>query len=563
MSEAEKTVELESEEEKMIYFECTADNSAGKAVFKIIANGNNISVEKEIELPVRPTVPHVNEIISGGLDSGEDKEIIFESKWMPGTEEYQLKLSPYPTVKFAESLSYLLRYPYGCLEQTTSRVFPLLYFDDLARMAEPDMFLEGSADYYIQEGILKIQTMQMNGGAFSYWPGGTYSNTWATIYSSHFLVEARKAGYNVANFVFDRMVNNLRSFVKGEADSPYELQKKVYALYVLALANEYDLSSMNYIKNHRLEELYDDSRTMLAAAYYYIGKKDISNQLIRYEYSGFDIDRETGGNFNSNTRSEAIVLSVLADIDPEHRSIPGLVERLADKAEIRRWGTTQDNAFAFMALGKAFSRHEDQTYSGTIFLNAEEIQSFDEQDNIVLDSLESGDRLKIETSGNGTVYYNIKSSGVPLDNTVTLKDQGIEIYREYLDKEGNHVELNQIEQGDMIIAKITVDSYSGHLENVVIVDMLPAGLEIENPRLGNRPGLDWINNSSLSPNYMDIRDDRLLLFTDVQRYDEQYFYYALRAVTAGDFTLPPIKAECMYEPEIYSINGIGKIRVVK
>ncbi len=179
----------------------------------------------------------------------------------------------------------------------------------------------------------------------------------------------------------------------------------------------------------------------------------------------------------------------------------------------------------------------------------------------LLTALES-EGVTISIDGDGTAYYALTVSGVPSSTAdIVESDSGIRVRREYLDREGNPVDVSGLEQNDVIIVHITVAPEAENLKNVIIVDMLPAGLEIENPRLGRDVHLDWTDPQTLTPDYMDICDDRMILFASFSDTGEYHFYYAARAVTVGSFTLPPIKAECMYDPAINSTSGAGKIVV--
>ncbi len=563
-SKAEEHVTLKNGQEKMIYFDLEAQNAVDKVVFNLKAEGNGESSEVETELALRPAAPLVHEFMAGTVKADEPVKIKLPKDWVPGTENYSLTLSPFPAVKFNGSLQYLLKYPHGCAEQTTSKLFPLLYFNELAKKAEPELFKDESVDYYIKEGIQKLQSMQLEGGDFSYWPGGNYSYRWVSLYVSHFLVEARKANYEVANHVYDQMLDYVRSIARETAYESYDLQSKVYALYVLALADKADLSNMAYVKNHQLEELYSDSRAMLAAAFYYAGERLEAKQLIPQSFTKPNIKRETGGNFNSSVRTDAIILAVLADVEPSHPSIPILVQRLSESAKVGYWGTTQENAFAYMAIGKMLNKKSQDKYTGKVLVDSKEIASFSNEEDLILknQSLADGE-ITISLDGVGENYYFAQVNGVPLSGEVKEYDSGVEVRREYLDKNGKPLDINDIKQGDLVVAKITVKTLQNNLDNMVIVDMLPAGLEIENPRLGNYSSIDWIYDDYFPVEYMDIRDDRLLLFASMYYEDTYTFHYTLRAVTVGEFVLPPIKAECMYEPEISSISGSGSIKIVK
>jgi uncharacterized protein YfaS (alpha-2-macroglobulin family) len=125
------------------------------------------------------------------------------------------------------------------------------------------------------------------------------------------------------------------------------------------------------------------------------------------------------------------------------------------------------------------------------------------------------------------------------------------------------LDYNSIRQGDLLVAEITVKAPTESLKNVAVVDLLPAGLEIENPRLQSRRSLPWIAKSAYSPVYMDFRDDRIIFYADLRQGKEHIFYYSLRAVTLGDFILPPIRGEAMYAPTKASVASSGRIEVVR
>jgi uncharacterized protein YfaS (alpha-2-macroglobulin family) len=483
-----------------------------------------------------------------------------DSGWLPGTASYQLILAPLPGLKLAGSLRYLLGYPHGCVEQTTSKLFPLLYFDSLAEATQSEAFKGGNADYYIGQGIEKLEAMQLREGSFSYWPGESYSNEWGSIYAAHFLVEARKAGYSVADRVYDKMLTYLVNLSRVSDISKERLQTRIYALYVLSLAGKAQLSTMAYLKNLDLDKLGDASRAQLAAAYYYSGDRQTAKQLLPATLTPSNAGRQTGGNFNSAARNDAIILSALADIEPGNPVIFKLVRRLMKAAKPGYWGNTQENAFALMALGKIYRKKTESNYQGEVWVGAQKIATFDSKKIATIkDSRLGKGRIRVRISGKGECYYHLTAGGIPARNDVREYSQGISVTREYLDRHGDRQSPARIRQGDLIVAHLTIQPKQDDLDNIAIVDMLPGGLEIDNPRLANNAGLTWISEKSLVPGYMDVRDDRLILFVNLSKSGTYHLYYALRAVSCGEFILPSVKAECMYEPEISSYASSGQI----
>ncbi len=563
--ESRQTVSLATEEEGQVFFEIAAHDAMGKVTFNLSAIGNDESTQMVTNLPLQPAAPPVTQTGYGVVSAGQPADFIFPSNFIEGTTEFTLTLSPFPAVKFAGGLGYLLTYPYGCVEQTTSKVFPLLYFNEIARLVEPKLFQNGGADYFVEEGIIKLENMLMPSGYFSYWPGGSYTNYWGSIYAAHFLVEARKAGYQVSNRVYNAMLNGLKHEVKRDAQNRYELQRVTYACYVLAAAGHSEKSTMIYLKNNRLNQLSDYSQFQLAGAFALSGDMNSALSLlpstVNPQGNG---NRESGGNFNSPIRAQAIMLDVLAEVNENHPAVPILVKNLSDSAsKSNRWYTTQENAFAFLALGKMLKKQIRSDYTGKILVNGEHLADFDSTEHRYADKNWVGAQVQLNLEGAGNCYYYWTAFGVQTGSFIQEFDKELQVRRRYLSEDGVPIEDGTFSHGDLFVAEIRVKALTVNLENVVVVDMLPAGFEIENPRLESRAGIPWISGKSFKPDYMDIRDDRLIFFGKFPRQQEQKFYYALRAVTRGDFTLPPVSAEAMYDPTKSSVASSGKIRVVE
>ncbi len=559
-----KSITVEQGKEGQVYFQMQSEQTMGKIEFQLSAQGGGEQSDMTVEIPLRPPVPFITLSGRGSILAGKSASFTFPSDWIPGTTDFSLSLSSFPAVKFANSLQFLLSYPHGCIEQTTSKVFPLLYFNDLAKIAEPALFKTNSADYYIEEGIAKLENMQQSSGVFSYWPQGDYINNWSSVYASHFLVEARKAGYVVSNRVYNRMLKALRSQIRDfRSDDFYSLQTPVYACYVLALSGNPDKSTMLYLKNNVLDKLSDYSRFQLAGAYALAGDLQTARSLLPKMVTTIKTEKwESGGNFNSSTRARAIMLDILAEVDPYNPSVPILVESLSESAsKTGRWYTTQENAYAFLSLGKIFKKQSAGNYIGTAAIDGKLFNKFDTQNLNFSDKNWAGKKVTLEIQGKGTCYFSWRADGIPSKMSIDEFDNDLMVRRHYLNEQGIPVDYTNFKQGDLIIAKITIKAINENLENVAIVDMLPAGFEIENPRLQSRKGVDWIGEQAYQPTYIDIRDDRLILYGDFQYGREVTFFYGLRAVTEGIFVLPPIQGEAMYAPMKASVASSGKVTV--
>ena len=562
-----QNVKIAKGSEGQVFFEVQTEETLGALELRLSVRGNAEQSNMKVDVPLRPPVPFITLSGQGSVKQGDPGTFNFPSDWLEGTTDFSLSVSSFPAVKFAGSLQYLLRYPHGCIEQTTSQLFPLLYFSDLARVVEPYLFKQNSADYFIEEGISKLENLQQPSGAFSYWPEGGYINNWSSIYAAHFLVEAQRLGHEISNRVYHKMINALESFSRDyrkEDRSGYETA--VYACYVLALAGEADKSTMLYLKNNSLDKLSAYSQYQLAGSFALSGDLQTARTLLPRTVDTFDQDqtRETGRNFNSSVRAHAIMLDILAEIDPSHPSVPNLVESLSKvAAEKGRWYTTQENAFAFLALGKILKKQQKGDYTGKITIDGQSLSTISTESQNFSAKDWSGKQVRIEINGQGTCFYSWRADGIPSKLRIDEYDHDLHVRRHYLNEQGIPIDGANFKQGDMVIAKIMVKALNESLENVAIVDMLPAGLEIENPRLQSRRGIKWIKKNVYQPAYIDIRDDRLILYGNFPLGKEKVFYYGLRAITEGTFILPPIRAEAMYAPMKASVASSGKVVVEK
>ena len=566
--------------EAQVFFDILVQDAIGEARFNLSAHGNTLTTQLDVKIPLRSVAPPITKTGQGVVRADEPVDFIFPSNLIPDSSEFNLTLSPFPNIRFADSLRYLIRYPHGCLEQTTSKVFPLLYFSDLARSVEPMLASEDSVDHYITSGITKIESMLKSDDRFAYWPGGTYVNPWSSIYASHFLVEARKAGYEVSDRVYDAMLEGLKTEAKfspntendfrsppGEAQ---EIKKQIslatYAAYVLAAAGHPDRGTMHYLKNRGLSGLSDYSHFQLAGAFALSGELETALSMLPVSVSpNFNKgngQRETGGTLDSPIRAQAIMLDVLAEVNENHPSIPMLVQNLSEAAsEGNRWATTQENAFAFLALGKILKRQMDRNYTGILTLNSEHFADFDATETRYADKAWDGTRVQLSIKGEGSCYYYWSAFGIQRDSFIEEYERELQVRRRYFNKDGEE-RTGTFVHGELLIAEVNVKALTANLENVVVVDMLPTGFEIENPRLESRAGISWLKAQDFKPDYIDIRDDRLIFFGTFPRQRERKFYYALRAVTQGEFTLPPIVAEAMYDTTKSAVTGSMRIAVV-
>ena len=572
-SSAKKSLKIEPNSTKSVTFGISAQSQvgAGKIIFETNGFAN---IKEEIDIAVRPISPLIVETGSGTIAAGKEIKIDVPINFLRGTQSTSLTISKFPAVKFAKHLKYLVGYPHGCVEQTVSKLFPQLYFEDLAKLVAPEMYRTNNPVYYVKEGIRKIESMQLYDGSISYWQGYAEPSWWGSVYAAHFLIEAKKAGFNVSESMLNKLTKYLSQKAKEQSTFDYVTYlptgrtiKKIaskeilYSLYVLAMAGEGDIATMNYYKA-RPHLISEDMRYLLAGSYALMGRWNTYFEIIPNAFTPERTDRLTGGSFDSDIRANAIMLNVLLEVEPANKQIPVIIKYLTQNAD--RMYSTQERSFSFLALGKAASLNADANVTVDILVDGKSINKFSGKDLTVKDDRLNSANITLKASGKGEVYYFWSAEGVKLNEKVKEEDSFMKVRRTFYSyKTGRLISDFRFYQGELIVCKIELTGYDRNAKNIVITDLIPAGFEIENPRLNPATELKWVPKNPMYVQYMDVRDDRLLLFTELVRNQTKDFYYMLRVVNQGTYQLPVIGAEAMYDQEYHSYFGAGVVKVLQ
>jgi alpha-2-macroglobulin len=565
-----QTVEIPAGREKTVYFTVRTGNAPGEARFTVTAAGNGERSRSTTNVGIRPDLPEATVEEAGGI-ARATLDLPFQSadRFRPESLRRTIRIGPIPLVQFSGKLQHLLHYPYGCLEQTTSTAFPLIYIADIARALDPELLdpKKGRGDpaEMVQAGLRRIATMQLPGGGFALWPGDDTIHPWGSVYATHFLVEAKRAGHPVEDGLHRNALAWLAGHVKAKGTyGGDELQRMAYGLYVLARAGRTDQGTMDFLREKHARSLSAESRALLAAAYATAGNPRAMQSLLGGLGQVEQVQRQTGGNFNSAIRNRAILLLALLDSQPQSPRIPQLVDRLArDAREIPEW-TTQEEGFTLLALGQFIKRQASYPpYAGTVFVGGRKIGAFTNK-TVTFANVRGSGPVRIQMNAGykpGAAFFSVLSRGVPTDAAFQPARAGLEIEREFKNREGGALDLRNVRQGDLVVIKTRVRSVSGPVHNVALVNLLPSGLEVENPRLETTEQLPWVNDANLVPRYLDLRDDRILLFVDLPPDSWQTYYTLVRAVAPGTFRLPPVQAEAMYNPTIRATGERGTVEV--
>lgn len=561
-SPSEKSVQINNNETEVVIFKMVAPHIPVPIQSKIIVYGNAYKSDYDVNISIEPSYPVFTNAVTGIAEKNKPFLEKFPGDWIKGTDEYLLNISGFPEMQMSNSLSYLLRYPYGCVEQTTSKIFPLLYFNEISKKVEPELFQNNGSDYYINEGIKRLQTMQLYNGSFRYWSRGDLTYDWTSIYVAHFLVEARIN----QKLVPDQMYNNAIHFLKiiTGYQSGKVLKNKAYANYVLSLAQQPDINSIHYSHQNELEELDYMGRLYLAASLSLLGEKeDALNMILSKSINNQDFEHKKY-RFHSSVSYKALKLDILRRLSPDNNQIPTLIKDIFNSTTKHgRWSSTQDNIYVLLSLGKYLKETENTPPVGRIIIDGEKVIPF--KGDFQINSSKWANRdWKVIVDGGGKAFITSAAAGIPLYNKQRLEDQGISVRRKYFTLDNDPIEKMNFKQGSLYLTEVTIMALQEPLNNIMIVDKLPAGLEIENSRLATRDKIKNNKSKINVPDFIDFRDDRVLIATSLHRIDKEYVYrYTVRAITEGNFTLPAIFAEAMYDPLVYSAHGQSLIRVNK
>nr|WP_229216061.1 MG2 domain-containing protein [Dyadobacter frigoris] len=555
---------------------------AGKVIVKVNAFGETFT--QQTEITVRPASPLLKTSGSGLIAGGQQGLINLTNNFIPSTASSQVVLSRSPLVGGGgKALSTLLGYPYGCLEQTISKAFPQLYFADLAKaMATPVYLIKtGESDFNpvtnVQQAIRKIESQQLFNGGAVMWPGAVTEDWWTTAYAVHFLEEARRAGFEINPKTLSKAIDYLTAKTGTTAtreiaiastnnDLPKEsltqIRKTVarretlYSLYVLALTGSPNRSAMNYYKQNP-QLLTIDARYLLAGAFQLIGDTRSFSSILPKSYVYQNGSAVFDDSYSSPLRNLGLILNTLLETDGDNLQISPLARQLSKAIQSASYINTQEASFAVLALGKVAKKTSGSTVTGSALINGKKIAAFDGKELKIAKGIVN-QKLTVTTQGKGDLYWFAQSEGMSATGAFVEEDQGLSIRRQYLTRDGKPVSV--LHQNDLVVVKLSLSSTNGlPVENVVVTDLLPAGFEIENPRISEPRDMPWIKNAAI-PTYYDIRDDRIHFFTTADKI-EKSFYYQVRIVSKGTFTTGPAAADAMYQGEYRSYSGSGKLKV--
>lgn len=523
--------------EELVFFTLKASDVAGIGKIHTVAKGGGDSSAEDLEIDIRePNTRTTNSIVKL-IEGGKTVKLPFTLVGRPGTNEVKVEASTIPPIDLDYRLNYLTGYPHGCLEQTVSAAFPQLYLADLTELNAED---RAKTERNIKITLDKLNTFAISGGGMTYWPGtSSYAGAscWASIYATHFMIEAQKAGYSVPATLKKSNLSYLKSVASNKS---YDADSRAYACYVLALAGTPDRGSMNRLRED-VAKLPESCSLLLAGAYALDGKKDIARNLLQGTRVGASTFDRFSPNYDSSERVQAIaamIHTVLGDKASAFRCVEQLANWLNDR---KHWMSTQSTAWALRAVAD---------YMKNNAVDGLNVSVKGPQTNAILKSAKAiaqgsldpgnGTSLDLEVVNNSKapVYLVVSSTGVPDKGQEVARADGLRMEVSYVLPDGTAIDPTDLEQGMdfLVVTRIINPTATADYTNLAVSQIFPSGWEIHVDRVDNF--------------YQDFRDDRVYSYIYL---DHNHYWQLVTRLTAtykGRFYLPAFTCEAMYDNTI-------------
>lgn len=523
-----------------------SDNRIGKELLEFELKSEDYTYKNEIEIDIKPINAYTYENNTSLIKAGESKEFIIKD-YILGTTNATLKLSPTPILDMDKRIKYLLNYPYGCIEQTTSAVLPQLFLDKFSTEFDKQKAINN-----INAAIERYSNFQTADGGFAYWQGGDESNAWGSNYAGMFLILAKQNGYFVPDSMYERWLKYEQNFVQKSVYRDYMMDIKANSLYLLAMAKKPNISEMNLLYDN-LNTLSTEAKWQLAAAYKLAGVEDTAKQIA----SKISMEPDSKYSFytyGSLVRDEAIIANAYKQIYGTNNE--ELLQKISDTLLSKDYLSTQSTGYALYALAMganlenmnenfmdATLKIDDQAY--TINQNQMQIFSFNDEKAIV--------------SANKDIFVSFGVEGVKASENSAFSNK-ISLDRAFYDEKGNKISPSEIGSGQTFYMRISVSLNEGanYVSNIALTQILPSGWEVSNTLLDdNTPS--FIKNSNYD--FIDVRDDKIMWFFGLNKNRTHHFYIKLNAITPGSYTLSGAYAEAMYDDTYRALSESEKVVV--
>ena len=584
---------LQPGQAKEVLFDFEAEKiGAAKFIFRAQSDSNKDGLQWTI--PVN--APRLRESVAlseSSEDPSTEEHIIPPADAFSDAGDVEITAASTAMVGLSGGISYLFHYPYGCLEQRSSSILPMILAKDLVEAFHFDVFKNKDYREVVSKTLDEIPLFQHSNGGFSYWKNEGPTYTYVSAYAMYTLVQAKRNGYQIDKSTFSQGLEYLKRVLRGEERDYYfstvvGQTTRSLILYTLALAGKPEFGYMENLYNERNNMPLFAKAYLLKALNTANGNRSMMDELARdltnmakispiYAHFEERSDYDLWWCFDSNTRTTALIMQALVETQPQNPLIPKVVRWLIDEQRVGRWRTTQENVYVVDALATYMRVYEkdEPNFRATVALEGKTIlddffkgRTFHVASSIVpFSQLTLGKNYPVHLTkdGPGRLYYGLRMNYYPKGET-QAKDEGFSIVKTIAPLDGTESEAYN--PGIMMKVTLTVSS-NQERHFVVVEDPVPAGMEIVNTSFQTTAanldkeegeGDHWWYEQVFQ--HIEKYDDRVVLFGDYFPAGSHTYTYLVQVTRSGSYQMPATHAEGMYEPEVFGQTA-SKVVVIK
>ena len=554
--------------DQLVFFTLKTGSKTGKATIHLTANGGGQQTKETIEIDVRNPNPVVTLRNSQWIEAGQSKELSYNLSSSSTNNQIKLEVSRIPSVDISRRFDFLYNYQHHCTEQLTSKALPLLF---VAQFKTIDKMEAEKIKTNVQEAIRQIYGRQLPNGGFVYWPGNAVADEWISSYAGMFLTLAQEKGYAVHANVLNKWKRFQRAAAQNwrmpqEASGWQQWQSELqqaFRLYTLALAGVPEYGAMNRMKEQT--GLSIQTKWRLAAAYALTGKMKPAEELVYNVETTVNPYSSMNQIYGSSDRDEAMILETLILMNRERDALQQ-AKVVSKNLSQEDWFSTQSTAFALMAMGRLAEK-----LSGTLDF----VWSWNDKQQPAVKSAKAvfekeiattpkSGTVSVKNQGKGALSVDLITRTQLLNDTLPAISDNLRMDIRYANLNGTPLSVNDIIQGTDFMAITSISNISGTSDytNLALTHIIPSGWEIYNERMvapeTENAAADGSGQSVSKYSYQDIRDDRVLTYFNLRRGETKVFTVRLQATYAGNFILPAVQCEAMYDVNVQARSKAGR-----
>lgn len=557
--------------DQLVFFTLKTGSKTGKATIHLTANGGGQQTKETIEIEVRNPNPVVTLRNSQWVEAGQSKELSYNLSSSSANNQIKLEVSRIPSVDISRRFDFLYNYQHHCTEQLTSKALPLLFIGQFKTI---DKIEAEKIKTNVQEAIRQIYGRQLPNGGFVYWPGNAVADEWISSYAGMFLTLAQEKGYAVHSNVLNKWKRFQRAAAQnwrmpqdasGWQQWQSELQQ-AFRLYTLALAGAPEYGAMNRMKEQA--GLSIQAKWRLAATYALTGKMKPAEELVYNAETTVSPYSSMNQIYGSSDRDEAMILETLILMNRERDALQQ-AKVVSKNLSQEEWFSTQSTAFALMAMGRLAEK-----LSGTLDF----VWTWNDKQQPAVKSAKAvfekeiattpkSGMIAVKNQGKGALSVDLITRTQLLNDTLPAISDNLRMDIRYANLNGTPISVNDIIQGTDFMAITSISNISGTSDytNLALTHIIPSGWEIYNERMvapeTESVTADGSGKSVSKYNYLDIRDDRVLTYFNLRRGETKVFTVRLQATYAGNFILPAVQCEAMYDVNVQARSKAGRTTV--